>query len=84
MCNETSKPLVGHYRVLFNDTAEMQLKAEMIHARTMIRDIAPGTKTITDVARTLKPLTLAFPTLLLLLKLALTLPVGSYHRVISK
>jgi hypothetical protein len=50
---------------------------ELMHVKTVPNDIAPGAKTVIDVAQALKPLGAAFHRHLLLVQLALTPTVST-------
>lgn len=53
------------------------LKAELLHTKNVLLDLAPQAKTIVDVANALTPLKAAFPRVIALLQLTLTLPVST-------
>ena len=77
MCSSIIQPLFDHYRTLFPHNSDTELSAELMHVKTVLRNVAPAAKTMVDVARALKPLEAAFPRLSFLLQLALTLPVST-------
>lgn len=51
--------------------------AEISHVKGVLQDIAPDAETMLDVLRALKPLRAAFPRVIKLYQLALTLPVST-------
>ena len=85
MIRETIQPMISHYRNLLSQRTELddslscdtELLAEIMYVKGALQDIAPDAKTMLDVLRALKPLKAAFPRVIKLIQLALTLPVST-------
>ena len=84
------QPMILHYHdFLFRDcslkpeavdyshSCFSSIKVELLHAKAIFSNIAPSAKTLLQAANALRPLTAAFPTLLTLYQLALTLPIST-------
>lgn len=85
MMQEIIQPMIAHYRNFLSHKTESgdssscdtDLLAEISHVKGVLQDIAPDAETMLDVLRALKPLRAAFPRVIKLYQLALTLPVST-------
>jgi len=89
------QPLIMHYHdfllphcrcTSISEDCFTSLKAELLHTKNVLLDLAPQAKTVVDVANALTLLKAAFPRVIALLQLTLTLPVStaSCERVSSE
>jgi hypothetical protein len=85
MMQEIIQPMIAHYRNFLSHKTESgdssscdtDLLAEISHVKGVLQEIAPDAETMLDVLRALKPLRAAFPRVIKLYRLALTLPVST-------
>jgi hypothetical protein len=80
------QPMLTHYHdFLFpqcrcasvSEDCFASFKTELSHTKAVLHDVAPHAKTVLDAVNALRPLKAAFPRVLALLQLALTLPVST-------
>lgn len=89
MSHENIQPLISHYSEFLlprvpssslsqpEHSCDTYLAMELAHAKAVLRDVAPNANTMLDVVNALRPLKAAFPRVLHLYQLALTLPVST-------
>lgn len=85
MMHDIIQPMISHYRDFLShriesgdsSSCDTDLLVEISHVKGVLQDIAPDAETTLDVFRALQPLRAAFPRVLKLLQIALTLPVST-------